>query len=457
MNFNQINTVYFIGIGGIGMSALARYFHSEGKNVSGYDKTETELTKKLVTEGIEVHYHDKGLEVLNQFSHVDTLVVYTPAVPKEFGELVAFQEHHFTVMKRAKALGVISEAFDTFAVAGTHGKTTTSSILAHVLNSTNEKVNAFIGGISSNYNSNCIINAGAERIVVEADEFDRSFLSLNPNYAIITSIDADHLDIYGDGDHLVTSFNDFANLIKPYGFLIINSSIDLTQFELSTSLRIITYGVENKSGWQLHALKYVDGQFFFDIIGFGQIYRNIEFGLPGQHNAENATAVFALCMELGIDEKIVREAFASFKGVKRRFDFKVRKEDIVVIDDYAHHPTEIEAFLRSVKKLYPTKKISAVFQPHLFSRTRDFMDGFADALSVADELFLLPIYPARELPIEGVSSEVLLDKINMYEKQISTKERIVEDLQDTDKEVICIIGAGDIDTTVEPITQFFSS
>lgn len=456
MNFNQIKKVYFIGIGGIGMSALARYFLSQGKLVEGYDKTETDLTKKLVEEGIDIHYHDKALDVINTFSHIDTLVVYTPAVPADFGELIAFQEHHFTVMKRAKALGLISEAFDTFAVAGTHGKTTTSTILAHVLNCTQEKVNAFIGGIASNYDSNCILNPGADRVVVEADEFDRSFLSLNPKYAIITSIDADHLDIYGDGEHLITSFNDFANLIKPYGILIINSSIDLGQFDFSTGLRIITYGVENKSGWQLHALKYVDGKFYFDILGFGNIYRNIEFGLPGQHNAENATAVFALCLELGIGEQLVREAFASFKGVKRRFEFKIRTEKIAVIDDYAHHPTEIEAFIRSVKKLYPNKKISAVFQPHLFSRTRDFMDAFADALSVADELFLLPIYPAREKPIEGVTSEVLLDKVNMYEKQMSTKESIVSDLQESEKEVICIIGAGDIDTTVEPITKFYS-
>ena len=457
MNFNQINKVYFIGIGGIGMSALARYFLSQGKEVSGYDKTQTELTQKLVTEGVSVHYEDQGLEILNNYSHTDTLVVYTPAVPVDFGEFIAFKEHGFEVMKRAKALGVISSAFDTFAVAGTHGKTTTSTILAHVLNSTPEKCNAFIGGIATNYGSNCIINADSDRVVVEADEFDRSFLSLEPKYAIITSMDADHLDIYGDNAHLQKSFNDFINLIKNSGILIVNSQIDVFDFDITSDPRIITYGIENKSDWQLHALKYLDGKFFFDLFGFRKIYRNVEFGLPGQHNAENAAAVFALCIEIGITEEQIRKAFISYKGVKRRFDFKVRRDDIVVIDDYAHHPTEIDAFLRSVKKLYPNKKISAVFQPHLFSRTRDFMDAFADSLAIADELFLLPIYPARELPIEGVTSEVLLDKINMYEKQLSTKESIVKDLQETEKEVVVIIGAGDIDTCVEPIAKHFGS
>ena len=455
MNFNQINKVYFIGVGGIGMSALARYFHSQGKDVTGYDKTETELTKKLIQEGISVHYDDTALSVLDQFSHRDTLVVYTPAVPANMGELVAFQEHGFHVIKRAKALGVISKEFDTYAVAGTHGKTTTSTILAHVLNTTVEKCNAFIGGIASNYDSNCIINPESSRVVVEADEFDRSFLNLSPKYAIITSMDADHLDIYGDGDQLKVSFNDFVNLIKNTGLLIVNSTIDISKFDIMSDLRIITYGIDNGSDWKLHALKYQDGKFYFDIIGFGQIYRNVEFGLPGQHNAENATAVFALCIELGVSEVDIRTAFKSFMGVKRRFDFKVRNDQMVVIDDYAHHPTEIDAFLRSVKKLYVNRKITVVFQPHLFSRTRDFMDAFADALSLADELYLLPIYPARELQIEGVTSEVLLDKINMFDKKMSSKEDIIEHLKENEQEVICILGAGDIDQIVDPISKQF--
>lgn len=456
MNFNEIHKVYFIGVGGIGMSALARYFKTQGKEVFGYDKTETALTQQLVSEGIEVHYHDSGMSVLDQFSHVDTLVIYTPAVPADHGELKAFQEHNFHVIKRAKALGVISEEFETFAVAGTHGKTTTSTILAHVLNTTPEKCNAFIGGIASNYNSNCILNAHADRVVVEADEFDRSFLQLNPAHVIITSMDSDHLDIYGDGDQLKHSFIDFINLIKHSGTLVINSALDISEVEFMNELRIITYGIESNSDYRLHAMKYEDGKFYFDILGYGEIYRNVEFGLPGQHNAENATAVFALCIQQGIGEKYIRQAFASFKGVKRRFEFKIRREDKVVIDDYAHHPTEIEAFLRSVRKLYPQKKITAIFQPHLYSRTRDFMDAFAEALALADEVYLLPIYPAREQPIEGITSEVLLEMINLDDKQMSSLADITKDILQEETEVICTIGAGDIDTIVEPIANLFA-
>lgn len=437
------------------MSALARYFHSQGKAVAGYDKTETVLTLQLEAEGIPIHYTDTGFAVLDKYSHLDTLVIYTPAVPENHGELVAFRDHYFQVIKRAKALGVISEAFDTYAVAGTHGKTTTSTILAHVLNQTPEKCNAFIGGIAANYNSNCIINANSDRVVVEADEFDRSFLNLNPDYAILTSIDADHLDIYGDGDTIVASFNDFVNLIKHSGALIINSAIDYAKITITAELRIITYGYDNISDYRLHAPKYEDGRFYFDILTHTDTYRNIEFGLPGRHNAENATAVFALCLELGVDEQTIRKAFASFKGVKRRFEFKLRRDDIVVIDDYAHHPTEIDAFMESVRKLYPDKKISVVFQPHLFSRTRDFMDNFASSLSKADELYLLPIYPAREEPIPGITSEVLLEKVDLDRKQMSSKTNILHDIQNTGKEVICILGAGDIDTTVEPITNIY--
>jgi UDP-N-acetylmuramate--alanine ligase len=457
LNFNQINNVYLIGIGGIGMSALARYFHSQGKQVAGYDKIETKLTKELEDEGIKVSYADRGIAVLDEYALQDTQVIYTPAVPDSHGELTAFKDHNYDVIKRAKALGVISKEFETFAVAGTHGKTTTSTILAHVLNSTEEKCNAFIGGIAANYDSNFIINPGSERVVIEADEFDRSFLHLNPKYAIVTSMDSDHLDIYGDGSQLRKSFNDFLNLIKNSGTLILNSDIELSDFDFTTELRVITYGISNSSDYQLHALKYERGVFYFDILGMADIYRNIEFGLPGQYNAENATAVFAICIQLGIPEETIRKAFANFKGVKRRFDFRIRRDDLVVIDDYAHHPTEIEAFLRSVKKLYPEKKLTVIFQPHLFSRTRDFMDAFADSLSIADELYLLPIYPAREEPIPGISSESLLEMINLDDKYLSTKADIVQDITKQENELICILGAGDIDTIVEPIENHFKA
>ncbi|MFT5821931.1 MAG: UDP-N-acetylmuramate--alanine ligase [Crocinitomix sp.] len=455
MNFNQIHTVYFIGIGGIGMSAIARYFNSQGKRVIGYDKTETTLTKNLVAEGIEVHYHDMGVDVLTGLDKSNTLVVYTPAIPVSLGELLVFQENNFTLIKRAKALGIISSEFETYAVAGTHGKTTTCAILAHVLYQTKEKCNAFIGGITSNYNSNCIIDASAKRVVVEADEFDRSFLQLKPNYAIITTMDSDHLDIYGDGEHLQQSFNDFIELVNVNGHVWLQSDLDVSNFKLNKALKISTYGFSDQADWEGGNLKYESGHFYFDIKNGEKQYNSVEFGLPGKHNAENALSVFALCMTNGVDEQVIRDAFKSFKGVKRRFDFHIRREDLVVIDDYAHHPTEITAFLSSVKTIYPDKKLTTVFQPHLFSRTRDFMGDFARALELTDELFLLDIYPAREQPIPGITSSVLLEKINLKNKRISTKLNIVEDLNQTKKELIVIVGAGDIDTCIQPIVNHY--
>jgi len=455
MKFTSIHNVYFVGIGGIGMSALARYFKSQGKEVSGYDKTITELSVQLEREGISIHYDDHGASVLSGFDKESTLVIYTPAIPKDHKELNAFLDNDFTVIKRAKALGIISSEFETFAVAGTHGKTTTSTILAHVLHNTSEKCNAFIGGISSNYHSNCIIEPSSKRVVVEADEFDRSFLQLDPNYAIVTSMDADHLDIYGDGDHLKKSFNDFINRINLAGSLMIQANLDISKFTIDSKLKMSTYGFSKNANWKGENARYENGRFLFDISGPTKKYLNVELGIPGNHNAENAIAVFGLCMELGIDEINLRNSLISFKGVHRRFDFLIRREDIVVIDDYAHHPTEIEAFLSAVRKLYPTKKITAIFQPHLFSRTRDFMDGFATSLALCDELFLLDIYPARELPMEGITSQVLLNKISMKSKTLSSKSSIVSDLKKSEREVIVIIGAGDIDTCVKPITEAY--
>ncbi|MCG8574272.1 MAG: UDP-N-acetylmuramate--L-alanine ligase [Flavobacteriales bacterium] len=437
------------------MSAIARYFHAQGKVVKGYDKTQTQLTSKLEKEGIDVHYEDLGFKALQGLSVDNTLVVYTPAIPSKHKELNAFRDDEFLVIKRAKALGIISAEFETFAVAGTHGKTTTSSILTHVLNHSNEGCNAFIGGISSNYNSNCIINSNSSRVVVEADEFDRSFLQLSPNHAIVTSMDADHLDIYGSGDHLKDSFRDFMRLADSDGKLIVNSSLDVSGFNLGRE--VITYGFDDESAdWVGSNIRYDQGKFYFDVKKGDQHWQDVEFGLPGIHNAENALAVFALCTTLGLGEELIRETFQSYLGVKRRFDFKIRNEELVYIDDYAHHPTEITSFLSSVRKLYPNKKITTVFQPHLFSRTRDFMDGFAESLSMSDELFLLDIYPARELPIDGITSDVLLDKVTIANKQMSSKEQIVADLKLSGKEVIVTVGAGDIDTCVEPITKAYS-
>lgn len=452
MKLDQIHKVYFIGIGGIGMSALARYYNGQGKHVSGYDRTETALTKELVNEGLAIHYHDRGEDLLNELDPNTTLVVYTPAVSEQFGELVALRKAGFTVIKRAAALGLISNEFETFAVAGTHGKTTTSAILAHVLYHTKEQVNAFIGGLTTNYNSNCIVAPNSRRMVVEADEFDRSFLQLKPNYAIVTTIDSDHLDIYGDGDELKSSFKKFTQKINPTGILFAHTDVR-KELDLSHPKAIFSYGFDRKADWVGSNLIYEDGHFYFDIQNGDKIYERIEFGLPGKHNAENALAVFGLCIEVGIEEAVLRKAFATFKGVKRRFEYHIKREDLVIIDDYAHHPTEINAFLKAVREIYPTKNITLVFQPHLFSRTRDFMNDFAMTLSLADQLFLLPIYPAREEPIPGVDSEHLLTLIVLEKKVMSSKATIVEDLKQYDHELILIVGAGDIDTCIQPIVN----
>lgn len=434
------------------MSALARYFRSQGKQVLGYDKTKTELTEQLEREGIQVHYEDWGSTVLSDLKKETTLVIYTPAIPKEHGELVAFQQSEYYLIKRAKALGIISNELQAYAVAGTHGKTTTSTLLAYALSLTPQKCNAFVGGISSNFNSNTLIEPDSKRVVVEADEFDRSFLQLDPDYAIITNMDADHLDIYGDGNHLLQSFNDFMNRVDVQGLILINARLDISSFSFQHNTKRLTYAVnEQLADWYANNLRYEEGKFLFDIFSAKGKYMNVELGIPGTHNCENALAVFALCIETGVDEPTVRRALSTFKGVQRRFDFRIRRDNFVLIDDYAHHPTEIEAFLSSVRKLYPDKKITAVFQPHLFSRTRDFLDGFATSLALCDELFLLDIYPARELPIPGVTSQVLLDKVPMLNKKMSSKETIVQDLKKSSHEVVVIVGAGDIDTCVKPV------
>lgn len=453
MKFNQIQTVYFIGIGGIGMSAIARFFNSQGKRVLGYDKTETVLTKTLKEEGIEIHYADIGKSILNLLNQEETLVIYTPAIPSSHGEYNALKNNGFKIIKRAKALGIISEEKETFAVAGTHGKTTTSSILAHVLYETKASCSAFIGGITTNYNSNCLISESSHRVVVEADEFDRSFLELSPDYSILTSMDADHLDIYGEADVLKKSFVEFIEKTSPFGIIFAHANLDVSSYTGVTQL--LTYGFVKSGNWKGQNLRYVDGKLLFDVNNKGEIYPDVEFGLPGKHNAENALAVFGLLIEIGVGEVDIRKSFKTYLGVKRRFEYHIRRDDLVVIDDYAHHPQELTAFLSSVKEIYPDKKITAVFQPHLFSRTKDFMDEFASALDLADKLYLLDIYPARELPIDGVTSEVLLARIKNSDKQMSTKETIVEDLNKSVHEIIVIVGAGDIDTCINPIVESY--
>ncbi|MDX1445491.1 UDP-N-acetylmuramate--L-alanine ligase [Lishizhenia sp.] len=446
MRIEDFKHIYFLGIGGIGMSALARYFHVNKFAVSGYDKTESELTQTLTQEGIKIHYQDKGKELLKELDKATTLVIFTPAVNKNLGELIALEEAGYTMIKRSKALGLLTQSSKGLGVAGTHGKTTTSSLLAHVLQQSHVGCNAFLGGISSNYNSNLILHPTSEYTVVEADEFDRSFLQLKPFASIITSTDADHLDIYGDAETLKENFQDYCDLTSPDGLLI--QQVDT---EVTAPGKSLTYAVNQKAKCYSDKLRYVGGKFLFDYHFQNKTWENIELGIPGIHNAENATAIIALCQFIGLSEEEIRKGLASFKGVKRRFEYHIKTDNRIYIDDYAHHPTEVKALLKSIELLYPRKKIIGIFQPHLFSRTQDFMDEFAAELSRLDELILLPIYPAREEPIPGITSDVLLSKTTNASKRLIEKEQLIEAIEIEDNAVYLTIGAGDIDRLIQPL------
>ncbi|TGV03131.1 UDP-N-acetylmuramate--L-alanine ligase [Flavivirga rizhaonensis] len=447
MNLNNIHNIYFIGVGGIGMSALARYFHANNKRVVGYDKTQTEITDSLVALGIEVHFEDAVDNIPVSFLDIEkTLVVYTPAIPKNHLELSYFSARKYRVLKRSQVLGLITENTFCLAVAGTHGKTTTTSILGHLMNECDVPITAFLGGISENYNSNLILN-GTEVSVVEADEFDRSFLTLSPDFACITSMDADHLDIYGDPSELKKSFEDFSKRLKPNGKLFIRNSLPLQG---------ITYGIEDNSDYSIQNIKIENGSYVFEVKTPKTILENVQFDLPGRHNLLNALIALAMALEYGCSAVLLVKALASYKGVKRRFTYHIKTDDLVFIDDYAHHPKEINAVHQAVREMYPNKKVLAVFQPHLYSRTRDFIDDFAVSLSQFDELILLDIYPARELPIEGVTSTWLLNKINNKNKQLVSKQELLSAIHDSDAQIILTIGAGDIGEQVKRIKKEFS-
>ncbi|GGZ78188.1 UDP-N-acetylmuramate--L-alanine ligase [Algibacter mikhailovii] len=448
MNLNQIHNVYFIGIGGIGMSALARYFKAKGKSVSGYDRTQTEITDSLQTLGIAVHFVDSVEQINPVFLDKDTtLVVYTPAVPGSHKELNYFMAHNFQVVKRSKVLGMITENTFCLAVAGTHGKTTTTSILGHLLNVCDVPLTAFLGGISENYNSNLILN-GTEVTVVEADEFDRSFLTLSPNLACITSMDADHLDIYGDASEIEKSFQDFSKRIKPGGKLFFRNGLPLEG---------MTYGIDDDSDYSIQNIKIKEGTYFFDVKTPKMVLENLEFNLPGRHNLSNALIALAMAVEYGCPYQQLAKALASYSGVKRRFTYQIKRDDLVLIDDYAHHPEAINAVFSAIEEMFPKKKVLAVFQPHLYSRTRDFIDDFAKSLSQFDELILLDIYPARELPIDGVTSEWLLSKVNCEHKKLVTKEKLLDEISVSDAQVILTMGAGDIGDEVQHIKRRLSN
>lgn len=451
--------IYFLGIGGIGMSALARYFNHYKIHVAGYDKTATSLTAELQDEGIEVHYDenvDYLAHLLAEYKKDEVLVVYTPAVPKEHAEYVFLQKHGYAIKKRAEVLGDITRDFKTIAVAGTHGKTTTSSLVAHILKTAGFNVYAFLGGITKNYNTNLLLGSpspsgrdgdGSTYVVVEADEYDRSFLTLHPHMAVITSVDADHLDIYGDVKDMHESYAMFASLVS--GHLIVKKSVDKT---LSLSGKRHTYAVNLGADFYAKNIAIRDADFYFDISSFSS-FDHAQLGIPGVHNIENATAAIAVAQLLNIGNETIKKALQSFGGVKRRFDYHVKSSGVVYIDDYAHHPEELKAAISAAKALYPARKVTGIFQPHLYTRTRDFAGGFAESLDMLDECVLLDIYPARELPIPGISSQMLLDKMKSKHKHLVPKDEVLSFLKTHDTDVLMTMGAGDIDTLVEPIEK----
>lgn len=442
MNLKDIHNVYFIGIGGIGMSALARYFKFMGKHVAGYDKTQTPLIDELMALEIAIHFEDSVELISEEFKSIkNTLVVYTPAVPREHQELQYFKTNGYEVKKRSEVLGIITRDTFCFAVAGTHGKTTTSSILAHLLKETNTPITAFLGGISEDFNSNFVFE-GTEYSVVEADEYDRSFLQLSPDIACVTSMDADHLDIYGTDTALEDSFKDFVKKLKPNGTLLINNGLPLTG---------LTYGIDDDSDYTITNIKIEQGTYIFDLRTPVETILNVRFNKPGKHNLLNGLAAFAMAVQVVSQPHRLAEALATFKGVKRRFSYQIHKKDFVFIDDYAHHPTEIEAVHQAVTEMHPNKKLVAVFQPHLFSRTRDFIDGFATSLGKFDSVLLLDIYPAREAPIDGVSSTWLLQKIKNPNKKLITKKNLINEINNCKPEVLITMGAGDIGLEVNKI------
>jgi len=442
MNLNQTHNIYFIGIGGIGMSALAMYFQKNGKSVAGYDRVSTEITQKLESVGVQIHYEDSVESIPSTFIKKDkTLVVYTPAIPKYHSELSYFISNDFKVLKRSEILGEITKNSFCLAVAGTHGKTTTSTILGHIFKECNTNATSFLGGIAENYNSNLIIG-GNEISIVEADEFDRSFLNLAPNIACITSMDADHLDIYGDHSALEKSFNEFSTKVS--GKIIVKKGLPIEG---------LTFGIEEKADYDAQNLRIENGSYIFDVKTPDEIYKNIQINLPGKHNVLNTVAALAMADSYGLSLNSIAKALLNFKGIKRRFSYKINSTDLVLIDDYAHHPTEINAVVESVKEMYPNESVLAVFQPHLYSRTNDFADDFALSLSKFDKLILLDIYPARELPIEGVTSQWLLNKIDLRDKKLSSKENLIQNIIKSQAKIIVIIGAGDIGELVDPIKK----
>ncbi len=456
MNILGYKLYYFLGIGGIGMSALARFFKHHGKEVNGYDKTATALTAELIEEGIQCHFYEDLENLINTLKHYskeEVLVIYTPAVPINHSEFCYLKEKAYTIQKRSEVLGEITKQYKTIAIAGTHGKTTTTTLVTHLLKSAGLNCFSFMGGISKNYHSNLVLGDAAQPnplFIVEADEYDRSFLTLEPYISLITSVDADHLDIYGDDSSVKEGYRLFAKKLKPGGILLVKKNVDndlgLTEHRLIYSLNLDTE-------YRAESISVVDGRFVFDVKSPVEDIPAVLLGLPGLHNVENSIAAVAIAQQLGVKGEVIKEALRSFKGVKRRFDYRVNTTNCIYIDDYAHHPEELKATILSVKRLHPGKKITGIFQPHLFSRTRDFVNEFALSLSLLDECILMDIYPAREKPITGVNSEWLLEHINIENKKCLNKAELLTDLSLNKREVLLTMGAGDIDKLIEPIEK----
>ncbi len=450
---NKIESLYFIGAGGIGMSALIRYFLSRGKRVAGYDKTSSDLTEILNEEGAKIHYTDNVSLIPDYCREPDkTLVVYTPAVPEDHSELTWFRANGFEVMKRARLLGEITRTSRGLCIAGTHGKTTTSSMVAHLLKQSHVDCNAFLGGILKNYGSNLMLSDKSDLTVIEADEFDRSFHWLTPYMAVITSADPDHLDIYGTAEAYRESFEKFTSLIRPDGCLIMRKDIDLTP-RLQPGVKLYTYSADDGGDFHAENIRIGNGEIFFDFLGPDVHITDVQLGVPVKVNIENGVAAMALGWLNGVTPEELKRGMASFAGPRRRFDFQLKNDTCALIDDYAHHPAELEASILSVKELFAGRKVTGVFQPHLYSRTRDFTDAFAASLSLLDELILLDIYPAREEPIPGVSSQLILDKVTIPEKTLCSKEELLSLMNGRQYDVVLMLGAGDIDRLVQPVKQ----
>ena len=452
MEYKDIKSVYFVGAGGIGMSALVRFFLGKGCNVGGYDKTPSDLTEKLIEEGAKIHYAEDVDAIDECFKQKDsTLVVYTPAIPADHKELVYFQTEGFAVQKRAQVLGTLTMSHKGLCVAGTHGKTTTSTMAAHLLHESHVDCNAFLGGISKNYGTNYILS-DSEYVVIEADEFDRSFHWLRPYMTVITATDPDHLDIYGTKEAYLESFRKYTTLIKPGGALIIHKGLEM-KADVQDGVKVYEYS-RNEGDFHAENIKIGNGEIIFDFVHPEGVVKDIQLGVPVSINIENGIAAMALAILNGVTEEELRSGMKSFSGVDRRFDFKVKSDKMVFLSDYAHHPNEIDACVKSIRELYADKKIAAVFQPHLYTRTRDFYKEFAAALSGLDAVYLCDIYPARELPIEGVTSKLIYDNLQPgIEKHLISKDDILEVAKKADFDVLVSLGAGDIENYVPQITE----